>query len=375
VKVWKDKDKSGKAVWRGDATIGGRRLRPVAATKKEIEDIFAAQKVAARAAKYNLSTEDFSDNLITVAELISSHKRSFSASKHHQAQKKILDDFLQSLPSPDMAVTDLSESHIASFVANQRRRGLKNTSVNFKISAVVNCLSSAPDYFIELKDYRPPRAKWLSIPRRGRERVMSKKEYETLLAHLRAERLPREQYFAVQTRHEVADMLEIAWNTAMRWKEIRTLEKGQIDFRDNLLRLTETKTGIPRAVPMNKRVRALLDERVKRIEKMNCRYVFPNPEGTAPRSTYHPTFRRAARLAGLDYGAVKNGFTPHATRHTATSEMLRRTGDFGAVRDIAGHSDKTMTLRYTHSHEENRRRAVESLESNDESSEAFRAGA
>ena len=362
MKIWKDKDKSGKIVWRGDATIGGKRLRPTASTKKEIEDIFAARKVAARAAKYNLSIDDFQTDPVTIAELIASHKKSFSGSKHHQTQKTILDDFLRSLPSRDMPVTDLGENHIAAFVAAQKRSGLKNTSVNFKISAVVTCLNSARDYFAELKDYRPPKAKWLSIPRRGRERVLTKQEYEKLLASLRAPRFHREQRFAQTARFEVADMLEIAWNTAMRWKEVRTLEKGQIDFRDNLIRLTETKTGVPRSVPMNKRVRAILKERG---EKNDSRFVFPNSDGTAPRASYHPTFRRAARLAGLDYGSFKNGFTPHATRHTATSEMLRKTGDFGAVRDIAGHSDKTMTLRYTHSQEESRRRAVESLESED----------
>lgn len=225
----------------------------------------------------------------------------------------------------------------------------------------MHCLNSAEEYFAELTDYRPPKAKWLSTARRGRERVLTKDEYETLLKHLRAERFSREQHFAVTARYEIADMLEIAWNTAMRWKEIRTLEKGQIDFRDNLIRLSETKSKVPRVVPMNKRVRAILGERLKHLG--DSPFVFPNPTKSAPRSSYHPTFRRVAEKFGLQYGAVKNGFTPHTTRHTATSEMLRRTGDFGAVRDIAGHSDKTMTLRYTHSQEQSRRAAVESLES------------
>lgn len=58
--------------------------------------------------------------------------------------------------------------------------------------------------------------------------------------------------------HRVALAFELAIETGMRAGELRTLEPHQIDIRRAVVRLTETKNGDERDVPLSGRARALL---------------------------------------------------------------------------------------------------------------------
>jgi integrase len=92
------------------------------------------------------------------------------------------------------------------------------------------------------------------------------------------------------------------------------------------------------------------------------RFVFPNERGDGPRKEISRVIRPLARSLGLVYGTnVAGGFSPHSTRHTATTRMLRAGFDIKTIQDVVGHSDRVMSLRYAHSTRESRRAAVESL--------------
>src|SRR5205085_5618852 len=118
---------------------------------------------------------------------------------------------------------------------------------------------------------------------------------------------------------DVADLFEIALQTAMRPGECVTLTWPQVDFEAGEIYLGRTKNGEDRFVPMNSRVAGILK---RRREGAASRFVFPDRKGERPRSDYYKTLRRAARALSLPYGQrVENGFTFYSTRHTAVTRM------------------------------------------------------
>lgn len=172
----------------------------------------------------------------------------------------------------------------------------------------------------------------------------------------------REKPATIAVRRDVADCFEIGFNTAMRPGEVRKMRWSQIDFAaaEISLKDTETKTGEPRVVPMNRRVLEILRRRAG-VENRSA-WVFPNKAGDGPRDEISKIIRPIAKKLGLDYGReLENGFTPHSQRHTATTEMLRQGVDLGTVKSITGHSATAMALRYAHASHASRRRAVETL--------------
>jgi integrase len=63
-------------------------------------------------------------------------------------------------------------------------------------------------------------------------------------------------------------------------------------------------------------------------------------------------FHGALRRAGIE------NFTFHDLRHTFASHLVMRGASLKEVQELLGHKTMTMTLRYTHLAEENKKRAV-----------------
>jgi integrase len=232
-------------------------------------------------------------------------------------------------------------------------------TLNKELGYVSATLNDAPHLFRALADYRPPRIPWQKVSKRKRKRPITEEEDARLLEALRAPRQPREQPTTTHARREIADIFEINLNTGMRGGETVKLTWTQVNFNSGEIYLRKTKNGEGHYVPINSRVRAIL---LERFVRRTSQYVFPNPEGTGPRYNYSKTFRRVAEALGLPYGQrLDYGFTMYSTRHTATTRMLRAGNDVSAVQEVVGHSDRTMTLVYSHASSETRKRAVESL--------------
>jgi len=101
-----------------------------------------------------------------------------------------------------------------------------------------------------------------------------------------------------------------------------------------------------------------MDETVKTILKGMERtgdHVFSNEEG----GTYvrlQRSFDGALRKSGIE------DFRFHDLRHTFASNMVMAGEDLNTVRELLGHKDLTMTLRYAHLSPNHKTRAVSVLD-------------
>jgi integrase len=130
-----------------------------------------------------------------------------------------------------------------------------------------------------------------------------------------------------------------ALNTGMRKEEILSLEwEKHIDLRHGFILLDKTKNGERRQIPITPMLRETLQRIVRRIVTP---YVFVDREGRRFKDT-KTGFNAALRRAGI------KDFRFHDLRHTFASHLVMGGVDLATIKDLLGHKDFKMTLRYAH---------------------------
>ncbi len=145
-------------------------------------------------------------------------------------------------------------------------------------------------------------------------------------------------------------VVTIAINTGMRKSEIKFLRWPDIDFEKGFICLFETKNNEKRYIPINPAVReALLSIR----KHPDSSYVFAGKDGEP--FNIRKSFETALRKCGI------LGIRFHDLRHTFASHLVMAGVDLNTVRELLGHKDLKMTLRYSHLSPDHKSRAVEIL--------------
>lgn len=146
----------------------------------------------------------------------------------------------------------------------------------------------------------------------------------------------------------VMPMTLLALNTGLRRGELTQLRWTDIDLKAKRLtvRAGYAKSGQARHVPLNREAVAVLKTYRKQHQE----------EG--------PLFGVVAvtkSWANLMTAAKIEGFRFHDLRHTFASKLVMAGVDLNTVRELLGHGDITMTLRYAHLAPEHKAAAVELL--------------
>ena len=139
--------------------------------------------------------------------------------------------------------------------------------------------------------------------------------------------------------------------TGMRRGEILGLKWNNIDYKRGIITLLDTKNGQKREVPMSDTVKnAIIQVR----KHPGSPYVFCNEHGQGRhdiRKSYATALKKSAII----------GFRFHDLRHTFASQLVMSGIDLNTVRELLGHKDITMTLRYSHLAPRHRQHAVDIL--------------
>ena len=141
-------------------------------------------------------------------------------------------------------------------------------------------------------------------------------------------------------------IVELACESAMRKSEILALKTGDIDLNKRLARLTMTKNGTARTVPLTKRaVEVLAMATVNSLRPNETQLVFFGELGRAgniAHYTIEKLFSEARSRAGL------TDFKFHDLRHEATSRLVEKRLSDVEVSAITGHKSMQMLRRYAH---------------------------
>ncbi len=145
-----------------------------------------------------------------------------------------------------------------------------------------------------------------------------------------------------------------ALNTGMRKSEILNLKWDQVDLKHGFILLDKTKNGERREIPINETLRQTLQGIMRRLD---VPYVFHDPKTGKPYKDVKRSFHTALRRAKI------KDFRFHDLRHTFASHLVMAGVDLTTVKELLGHKDLKMTLRYAHLAPSHKVKAVDLLDS------------
>lgn len=149
-------------------------------------------------------------------------------------------------------------------------------------------------------------------------------------------------------------MVLLSVNTGLRWGELSQLHRQDVNLarRTISIRGTTAKAGKTRHIPLNDEALAVLHSWLELAADSD--YVFPNPDGR-PFDNVRKSWQAVLEDAGIQ------DFRWHDLRHHFASKLVMAGVDLNTVRELLGHSDIQMTLRYAHLAPEHKAEAVSRL--------------
>ncbi len=124
----------------------------------------------------------------------------------------------------------------------------------------------------------------------------------------------------------------------MRIREILELKKENIDFNRGLIFVEKTKTRVPRNIPMN----GVVYDVFKKIMPKDDGYIIP-----ATTKNKSDAFREQVKKLRNET-EIKKFIGFHNLRHTFATNLLENGADFLTVQELLGHTTSRVTLGYTH---------------------------
>ena len=237
--------------------------------------------------------------------------------------------------------------------------GNKPSTVNRKMGSISGVFSRAVEW--EYLTVHPmAKLKQLKVDSIGVVRYLDEDETKRLRAamdarqdEMRSERESANKWRAERRKVQMPSLLDLQFTdhlkpmvlvslkTGLRRGELFDLKWSSVNFNTKIITVAgdTTKTSETRHIPMNEEVFTVLEEWKK--QSREALYVFPNQEGGRFEDV------KSAWLKLLERAEV-TGFRWHDMRHDFASRLVMAKESLNTVRELLGHSDIKMTLRYAH---------------------------
>ncbi len=241
-----------------------------------------------------------------------------------------------------MSIDKISMYDIEQYKAQQLQRNLSPKSINNHLSLISCCLKTAVDWGLLT---HIPRIKPLKVLPQKFD-YLTEAEIEQLLNNARG------------IWH---DMILLAVRTGLRFGELIALRRGDIDFKKETITVRRNivngiegspKNNKSRTIPLTKSVLYMLKDRTD-----TSGYVYKSRNGkplvyNSCRKALH---RECARAQIRNIGW-------HTLRHSFASHLAAKQNSIIQIKELLGHSDIKMTMRYAHVNLSILKDAVDTLE-------------
>ena len=279
---------------------------------------------------------------------------------HHKGHEKTLhtlnNNFASIISRP---VDTITGRDLESIRTAWMQAGNKPSTVNRKMGSISGVFSRALEWdYISVHPLA--KLKQLKVDSIGIVRYLAADEIQRLRAalDLRQEEMRKERDSANKWRYErskkpspslrdvlftdhLKPMVLLSLNTGMRRGELFDLKWPAVNFDTKTItvRGDTTKTNETRHIPMNAEALSVLESWKKQSSEQQ--YVFPSQNGGRLDDI------KSAWLKLLERAQIAE-FRWHDMRHDFASRLVRAGVPLNTVRDLLGHSDIKMTLRYAH---------------------------
>ncbi|CAI8882081.1 integrase [Pseudomonas sp. IT-196MI5] len=279
---------------------------------------------------------------------------------HHKGHEKTLhtldNNFLPIMPQRIDSITGRDLEQIRT---GWMQAGNKPSTVNRKMGSISGVFSRAVEWEY-IATHPLAKLKQLKVDSMGKVRYLDQDETKRLREALdsrqdeaRAERETANKWredrgkelmpslLLLPFTDHLKPMVLVSLNTGMRRGELFDLKWSAVNFDTKTITAagTTTKTSDTRHIPMNKETFGVLEDWKKQVGK--SRYVFPSQGGGRLEDV------KSAWLKLLERAKI-DGFRWHDMRHDFASRLVMAGVPLNTVRDLLGHADIKMTLRYAH---------------------------
>ncbi len=319
-------------IWWIDYYYKGRRFRErVSESKTEAENALKARQADILRGRFEFKKDKhewwFDEYAIEYIDHLKEVRQKWWT-KEISRMKMLVKSFGRKL------MTEVSAHDIEKYKA-QRRKTVSGAGVNRELDLLKAMYNKAILWgFVRMEN---PVSKVSSYPEFQRENILSDREAERLIA---------------ASNDALRPVVVIALNTGMRKSEILELTWKDVDFKRRFIRVVRPKNNRQRKIPMNSTVR----EELKKLCGNGTEYVFTQLRSTAKLQCIVTAFKTACRNAGI------KGLWFHDLRHTFATNLVMNGVDLVTVKEILGHSDISMTVRYSHPSDKRKMDAVEGLD-------------
>jgi integrase len=324
--------------WYYDFQYRGERytgcIGPISRTVAK--EVMAKKKAEAVEGRYELPSKKLTPKLEEFAKeyfaYYRANRRPRSAERHETSYRAMHSTFGHA------RLADITPLAIERYKRQRKDEGVSEATINRELAFLKNLFTKAIECGMTAEN--PVKRVRLYREQDGRTRYLTEDEESRLLACCGPQLQP---------------LVITALHTGFRASELRSLTWNDVDFRRRLItvRAGYAKNGEARSVPMNQ----LLTDILKSVKLANDKgdQVFCSREGTPYRS-FRSAFERAVRKAEI------KDFAFHDLRHTFASRLVMAGVDLPTVKELLGHRDISMTMRYTHLSSRHKQMAVGKLE-------------
>jgi integrase len=288
--------------------------------------------------------------------------------------KETMDQLRNCFPElHELGLNDITPLLIEKWRQRRRKEGVKPATINRQMNDLRACLNRAVkwgalaanpfDKVERTKVDSSAKVRYLTPHEElALRQALDRRETEIKAARQRANQWRAKRGYTEYTDLDgqvFVDYLKpavlLSLNTGLRRGELFSLKWPNVDFeRKNLTVAGDTaKDGETRHIPLNSEALAILRQ-WKQQPGVKSQWVFPGKDG-APFQNL-----RKSWLAVLEKAEIAN-FRWHDMRHHFASQLVMNGVDLNMVRELLGHSDYKMTLRYAHLAPKHKQDAVELL--------------
>ncbi len=316
-------------------TIPG--IDPSTITLRDAEKALAIRKAEIAQGKFNITKTEkplrFEKLIDAYLEWADENHR--APERDHAACKNLLAYF------ESKNIYSFSLWDIEKYKSERKAQGRKPETINKELGAIRRMFNLALQGALRMKIGKNPveGLKLLKVPKMN-PRVIKSWEFQSL-------------YKAAPSHFQ--PIILCAYTTGMRRSEIAKLKWKDVDLETGYVHIIETKNDESRTIPT---CEALLKKLRNMKNNAPSEFVFTGPGGnpylskTAWKRAWGTTLRKA--------GIEKCRF--HDFRHTFCSDLIvDEKEDFVTVMALSGHKDMRMLKRYSHTHEEAKKAAIEKL--------------